>query len=74
MWVETEVRRLTGWVAPTCRIVCVLTLKALSLSIGARSRTTVGPYVLRAYQSKRTALYLVGSGQGRAVSMLRGCV
>lgn len=28
MWVEIEVRRQDGWVAPTCRIVFVLTLKA----------------------------------------------
>lgn len=27
VWVETEVRRLTGWVVPTCRIVFVLTLE-----------------------------------------------
>lgn len=27
VWVEIEVRRLTGWVVPTCRIVFVLTLE-----------------------------------------------
>lgn len=37
MWVEVKVRRLNGWAAPTRRIVFVLTLKALSMSIGASS-------------------------------------
>lgn len=50
MWVQIEVRRLTGWVVPTCRIVFVLTLRALSMSIGASSWTAVGLYTLRTSQ------------------------
>lgn len=70
MWVEIEVRRLTGWVAPTRRTVFVLTLEGVV--VGNWHQQSDHRCIDRTHCVHTTVRedgivsYLVERGQGRA--------